>query len=75
MQISFYGDYLESLSSSSEMTIPSLTSLYQEIEWKGKDIPRCFTPINEIEFLKNKRLTIVIWVTNENTSQEVVGQV
>ena len=48
LQVSFYGDFLESLSSSSEVTIPSVATMYNDINWKGRDVPRCFTPINEI---------------------------
>lgn len=52
LQISFYGDYLEGFSSSSEISILNLARFYNEIEWQSKDLPRCFTPINEIDLLR-----------------------
>ena len=52
-----------------------MAKLYSDLVWQEKDIPRCFTPVNEPSFIKSRRLVILIWVTNEVSAQEVTGQV
>eukprot|EP00347_Sterkiella_histriomuscorum_P004413 403360556 len=75
LQISFYADYLESFASSSEQSIVNIARFYNEIEWNHSELPTLYTPINDIDMIKDKRLTILLWVNNEITNQEVIGQV
>lgn len=47
----------------------------KELCWEQNQIPDIFTPINELELLKNKRLIILVWYIDETLlSQIVVGQ-
>ncbi|CDW91774.1 endonuclease exonuclease phosphatase family protein [Stylonychia lemnae] len=75
LQISFYADYLESFSSSSEFSLPNITALYTNITWSNQELPQLYTPINDLEIIKDKRLMILIWITNETCNQEVIGQI
>ena len=37
-----------------------------DFEWYKDEIPQCiYTPINNIELLKNKRLIILLWYADE----------
>jgi hypothetical protein len=74
-QVSFYGDYLDSFPISSEISIPSLQKLqYQDMNWSSRDLPRCCSPLNLTPLIKNRRLVVLVWLTNELCNQEVIGQ-
>lgn len=74
LQLSFYADHLESFVSSFEHTLQSRSQ--QTLEWKGAELPQVFTAANSIPLIADKRLVILLWLTNEQQSdQEVIGQV
>lgn len=74
-QLSFYADFLESFVSSSEQTVQNVARLYNEISWQKGDLPSVYTPINDMELVSDKRIILLLWITNENSNQEVIGLV
>jgi hypothetical protein len=73
LQISFYADYLEAFASSSEQTMFNSAQFYENIKWEKAELPACFTAINQLELIKEKRLVILIWLASEGYNQEVIG--
>lgn len=65
LQLSFYADYLETFASSSEFSLDNVARLYSDIDWNHSELPTLYTPINDIDLIQDKRLTIIIWITND----------
>jgi hypothetical protein len=73
LQLSFYADHLEAFASSNELTLGNKACVYTRQEWEAGDLPRLFSAANSIPLLQDKRLVIVLWLTNEQSNQEVIG--
>lgn len=75
-QISFYADFITEFSTSSQITVNFMDEeYYQDLTWDESQVPKLFTPINNLEVLKNKRLIIILWYLDEFTGGfQVVGQ-
>lgn len=75
-QISFYADFISEFSTSSQITVNFMDEeFYQDLTWDESQIPKLYTPINNLEVLKNKRLIIILWYLDEFTGGfQVVGQ-
>ena len=47
----------------------------KELCWEMNEIPAMYTPVNQLELLKDKRLIMLLWYIDETMlSQTVVGQ-
>ena len=75
MQLSFYADHLETFTSSSELSLNNKADFYTPREWTEKDLPKCYTAVNNLQLMLDKRITVILWLTNEYSNQEVIGQV
>lgn len=75
LQLSFYADHLESFTSSSELSLHNKAVFYTDLEWEAADLPRCYTAVNHQTLMQEQRLVVLLWLTNEYTNQEVIGQV
>ena len=66
-QVSFYADYIEGNEYSQELSIPYSDSeeCTKELCWDETQIPQMYTPINDIEILKTRRLIIILWYLDE----------
>ena len=73
--MSFYADHLENFVSSNEISVPNKASFHTQLEWREKDLPQVFSATNSISLMMDKRLIILLWLTNEESDQEVIGQV
>lgn len=49
--------------------------MYDVQSWEAADLPRLFSAANSIGLLQDKRLIVLLWLTNEQSNQEVIGQV
>ena len=45
------------------------------MEWQENELPQVFTVTNSTDLIVDKRLILLIWLTNEQSDQEVIGQV
>jgi hypothetical protein len=75
LQISFYGDHLEAWVSSFEHTLDYKSRLYEDHTWLENELPQLFTVTNSLDLIADKRIILLIWLTNEQSDQEVIGQV
>lgn len=75
MQFSFYADYLETFASSSEQRLDHVAKFYETLEWSSAELPTLYTPVNDIEIMREKRLIVLLWLSNEASDQEVIGYV
>ena len=75
LQISFYAEHLESFVSSFEHSLEHKAGVYYGMEWQENELPQLFTVTNTTELIADKRLILLIWLTNEQSDQEVIGQV
>lgn len=75
LQLSFYADHLETFTSSSELSLRNKAVFYTDLEWEAADLPRCYTAVNHQTLMQEQRLVVLLWLTNEYTNQEVIGQV
>ena len=73
LQLSFYADFLESFSSSSEQSIFKPVQFYSDLTWEEKDVPGCFTAVNSGDNIRGKRVVVIVWISNEMSQQEVIG--
>lgn len=73
LQLSFYADHLESFVSSFEHSLQVRSQ--QSITWSQQEIPQVFTAANSLDMISDKRLIILLWLTNDQSDQEVIGQV
>jgi len=62
---SFYADFLDTQPQSSEVSVSTVTHLYHDLNWTAKELPVCCSPINTADLVRNRRLIIVFWLTNE----------
>ena len=82
-QISFYANHIDlsgknDFASSAEIKhkFKFQGEEVQELSWEEKLIPEYYTPINQLETLKTKRMILIIWYCDEITKEQiVVGQV
>ena len=74
--MSFYADYLTDFSCSSEIELvwSEDDKRDKELTWDEQQIPQLYTPINNMELLKNKRLVMIVWYMDVLTgSFTVIG--
>ena len=80
-QISFYSEYISDFESSNEITTRFMDgeqtpSSLIELCWEEKEMPKMYTPINNVDILQNKRLILVLWYLDEFTqTYQTIGQV
>ena len=66
LQLSFYGDYLETFVSTDERPLINIAQLYNPIEWDNpNELPKIFTPVNSLIHIRDRRLIILLWITND----------
>ena len=74
LQLSFYADHLERLTSSSELTVASEERLLKPIVWKEQKLPSCFSAYKSHTMLQQGRLLILLWLTNSQNDLTMIGQ-
>ena len=77
-QISIYAHHINDFASSSEVShkYKFQGDEVREIIWDEKTIPEYYTPMNHLQILKSKRMTLIIWYCDEICKEQiVVGQV
>ena len=61
--------------SSFEQSLDNKAKVYEDKEWLENELPQVFTVTNSTDLIRDKRLILLIWLTNEQSDQEVIGQV
>ena len=61
--------------SSFEQSLDNKAKVYEDKEWLENELPQVFTVTNSTDLIMDKRLILLIWLTNEQSDQEVIGQV
>ena len=61
--------------SSFEHSLDHKAGVYHDMEWQENELPQVFTVTNSTDLIADKRLILLIWLTNEQSDQEVIGQV
>lgn len=73
-----YANHINDFASSSEVShkFKFQGEEVHDLSWDEKIIPEYYTPINQLEILKSKRMTLIIWYSDEICKDQiVVGQV
>lgn len=68
-QISLFGKHIEGYASSSEIShkFKFQSEEVNDLSWDEKLIPEFYTPCNNLDILKNKRMVLIIWYSDEIT--------
>ena len=74
LQVSFYSPIVEEFVSTSEKTV-ALSEQQEKVQvWKANEIPPLFTARPSLQFLKDYKLFILVWMSSPHCKQLVVGQ-
>ena len=68
-QLQFRSDWLIAKSSSGQKRLTSLQE-FQPKQWRNNEIPTLYTPINSLQILRQKRLTIVVQLYERNKTKQ-----